>query len=886
MRDFRNHANRIDELESHIRLEADRLQTEEGISETEALYAARRTFGNVTSVQERLYETGRWIWLDNLRRDLRHALRRLAKNWKVAAVAAISLGVALSLCIVAFSFADRAFFAPPAADNARNLFLLYSSSRENAQENISYLDYVYFRDHSQSFSGVTAFPYNIEVNFSLQGGKRRDLVFNQVVGNYFQVMGIRPFKGRMFDQHDEDARARVAVLTYRGWLHLGADPNIVGTTVDSGDTFTIVGVAPEGFPGATYGFSVDLILPYGTVADMRKKPELMNDRSSRGLYLVGRLRDGVKLAAAKAEMQTLNDQLAAAYPKTNANRTAVLKRFTGTPPDMAEFVFLFADALIAVVLLVLLIASSNVASLLLALATGRKQEALIKMAAGAPRRRLVREFLAESSIIVIAGAAISYAFGVYAVTHWSTFTLALIPGFNFPVVLDLRLDLIVFAAMLAVALLTSLGTGLGPALLYSSVPNLAVAISGESGTAGPRKHRVRNALIAVQVTACTVTLVCAGLCLQSVVNLRRVKVGFRADRLAYVDTVLNVPLDFKGSSGAPAQSRNVGPEQLRQAAASLAGVESATIAKDMPFGTGSPESPVTNALGNKLTKAAWSIVDERYFATLGIPLLAGRTFDSTDRPGQPPVVVINRLLAGVLWPSKDSSPGTALGKQLLIGDPGKGKAQSATVVGVVENSLYDDLEEDPRAFYYSPLSQNPSNSVAVAVRTAGDPNLWMEPLVAAVNKLNAATPLPPQTMLKVIDTQLLLPKIAMNLAFGVSAIGLVLAAMGIFGTVSHSVSERKRELGIRLALGADTGKLLKMVLRSVLWIAGGGVIAGCAIGVAIAAVVESLLYRVRPVELPILIPVAASMLFFALLAAWIGARRWLRIDPMEAVRHT
>src|SRR5215471_3721342 len=254
MRSQRNHENRIDELESHIRLEAGRLQAEEGMSETEALYTARRAFGNVTSVQERLYETGRWTWLDNLRRDLHHAFRRLAKNWKVATVAAVSLGVALSLCIAAFSFADRAFFAPPAATDAKNLVLMYSSSKENAQESVSYLDYVYYRDHSQTFSGVTAFPYNIEINFTLQQGKKREIVLNQVVGNYFQVMGIRPFKGRLFDQHDEDTRARVAVLTYRGWQHLGADPNIVGTTIDAGDTFTIVGVAPQYFPGATYGF--------------------------------------------------------------------------------------------------------------------------------------------------------------------------------------------------------------------------------------------------------------------------------------------------------------------------------------------------------------------------------------------------------------------------------------------------------------------------------------------------------------------------------------------------------------------------------------------------------------------------------------------------------
>ncbi len=883
---MRSLRNRVEEIESHIRLEADRLKAE-GMTEAEAIYAARRAFGNVISVQENLYETGRWIWLDNIHRDLHHAFRRLAKNWRVATVAALSLGVALSLCIVAFSFADRAFFAPPAATDAKNLVLIASSSKENAQESISYPDFIYYRDHSQTFSAITAFPYNIEINTSTQKSKKLNLVLNQVVGNYFQVMGIRPFKGRMFDQQDEDARARVAVLTYRGWVHLGSDPNIVGQTIDAGDALTIVGVAPESFPGATYGFSVDIIRPFGTVADIQNKPELMTDRSSHNLYLVGRLRDGVKLAAANAERQTLTRQLAAAYPKTDANRIAIFKRFTGTPPDMAEMVFLFTGAVIAVVLLVLLIASSNVASLLLALATARKQEALIKMAAGAPRARLVREFLAESSIIVVAGTAIAYGFGVYVVKHWSTFNLPLVAGFNFPVALDLRLDLAVFAAMLAVVLLTSLATGLGPALLYSSVPNLAAAIGGESGTAGPRKHRVRNGLIALQVTACTITLVCAGLCLQSVVNLRRVKVGFRPDHLAYVNTFPNVPSDFKGKSMDLSKlTSNVRPEQLRQAAAALPGVESVTLATDMPFGTGFPESWVSNAPQAKLTKASSNTVDEQYFATLGVPLLAGRGFDaSSDRPGRPAVVVVNRLLAGLLWPSKDSNPGSALGKQLLIGDPEKGKVQSAIVVGVVETGLYNELEESPTPFYYTPLSQNPSNTI-VAIRTAGDPKLLAEPLAAAMNKLNLATPLPPQVMTSLVEGQLVIPKIAMNLAFTVSAVGLVLAAMGIFGSISHSVSERRRELGIRLALGADTGKLLRMVLRKVLWIAGGAIVAGCAIGIAIAAFVESLLFRVHVVELPVLLPVAACMLCFALLAAWIGARRWLRIDPMEAVRHS
>jgi predicted permease len=623
-------------------------------------------------------------------------------------------------------------------------------------------------------------------------------------------------------------------------------------------------VAPRNFTGSLYGLNGDLLIPLG---ESGGDTAWLEKRDVRRFFLIARLKPGVSTRLAQAEMTGLSAQLAAAYPKEDKKRTAVVGRATLLPPDAIPAAELADGILMALVLLVLLIACANVANLLLALAVGRRQEAAIKLALGASRGRLIREFLRESSILCIASAALGYSVAAWVIAQFSNFSIEFPMFGRYSFGLNLRLDFTVLAFTAALTLAASVAAGLAPGL-YASSPDIAQILSGEIAVGGTGKAARRNALVVVQIAVCTTVLVGLGLCQRNLYNLRHTDIGFSARNLV----AMTVYLRNEGYSEARGKALYVA---MREAVAALPGVESVTLALDLPLSGESPVS-VQPPDGGQNVSVAHTVVDADYFSTIGVPILQGRVFNSSDRGKSMKTVVINRKMAETFWPGRDP-----VGKTVFAGEP---KTKFA-VVGVVADGKYDDLDEPRRPFLYYPLSQHYQGDISVIARTAGDPRRWVESLDRTIHGLGIKAPVRPVTFERWMNLMLLTERISTGVVEVLSALGLLLAVLGLSGAVSYSVSQRKRELGIRIALGARSGQLLKMVLRQVLPIAGIGVAIGILLGVGATILLRSRFYEIGAVEWSVLIPVSATMLAVSLGVAYFAARPWINADPMEAVRH-
>src|SRR5690348_2190831 len=504
-------------------------------------------------------------------RGLTRSLRILRKNWKLTAIAIFSLSIAMALGVVSLSISNTSLLVPPAGSAPDRLVNIYLRSPGKTIDHISYPDYEYYRDHNHVFTDVAAVPESIGIVRATFGGPGESngpevTVTNTVASeNYFSVLGLQPYLGRLLSRGDDGAKSDIAVMTYSGWQRLGSDPKIVGKTI--GGT-TIVGVAPEQFTGSLFGMNGDMVKPLSSY-------DTQSPRDGRHLVLLARLKPGVTLRQAQAEMTLLSQQLAAAYPKEDKDRTTVLIRATLLPPDAIQTADLLIAILLILTLLVVLIACANVANLLLALAVSRRQEATIKLALGSSRSRLIGEFLRESAIICLASAALGYVLAAIVILRYAAISVAL-PGFGeYSTSLKLHLGFPVIAATIALMLITIIATGL-PAALYASSPNLSQVLSGEIVVGGTRKTVRRSALVIVQVAVCTVVLVGMGLCYRSLYNLRHVDLGFSVRNLIAEGL-------FPGDAKYSEAQGKVLYANARRTIAALPGVQSVTLASGVPL---------------------------------------------------------------------------------------------------------------------------------------------------------------------------------------------------------------------------------------------------------------------------------------------------------------
>jgi predicted permease len=877
-RRWTNSRNHVDqELSEELRFHIERQTSANiaaGMPPDEARRQAVLQLGALEGLKESCREERRGFWLQSFCGDIRFGLRMLLRNWRLTSVAVFSLAIAMAVSVGGLSVFNGVMLHPPAATAPDRLVTIYTRSPADEFENVSYPDYKFYRDNNRVFSGVAAFPNSVSKFDMTFGDRDESATISAVSDDYFAVMGIRPALGQMFVPGDDDKKTPGAVLSYSCWKRLGGDPGIVGKTLTlRRHTVTILGVAARNFSGTVFGFASDVFITLATAADIFQDPGSLTDRAQRGLLLVARLKQNTTQRQARAELQTLSGQLASAFPQEDKDRVAVVTNISVLPPDSRSTAALISGVLILIVLLVLLIACANVANLLLGLAAGRRQEVLIRVALGATRGRLLRQLLTETAILCAASGIAGFLIATVPLVKLSDFNASLPVLGAFELAANFRADGTVLAMTLGLIFIAGLAAGLAPAL-NSSKPNLAAAMTGEIAVGGTRKGVLRNALVVIQVAVCTLVMVGVGLCLRSLHNLRAVNPGFTARNIAAV------MVDLQESGYSESQGRKF-YDDLRREASRLYGVESFCLASALPLGGddwSADEVHFTGAVGDdqRHAKIAYSSVDGNYFATLGIPLLSGRTFEPSDTEKSPEVVVINHKMAETYWPGADP-----VGKQVRIGD----SSQAMTIVGIVSDGKYTDLDEPMRPYMYYSLIQHYQTGIALIVRTNDNPRRWLGPLVQIVRKLGAKTVLQPVTLDEWMRFTLFVPILTLEVVSGLGALALLLAAVGLYGAIFHSVSERKKEIGIRVALGALPSHLLYLFLRQTAIISGLGVLIGLLLGIAATTIFESQFYGIRPVELEVLIPVALLMVLISMVIAYAAARPWINASPMDAVRH-
>jgi predicted permease len=792
----------------------------------------------------------------------------LRKHWKLSIAAIFSLSIALTLGVVALSIGNTFLLLPPAGADPGHLLMIYADNPSEDSNHISYPDYQYFRKNNHVFTDIAGSPNSIGVQFNMGSNGEVKLVTRPVSDNYLSVLGIRPYFGRFFSPGDDTTKTKIAVMTYSGWKRLGSDPNIVGKTV--GD-HTIIGVTPQEFTGSLYGLNGDLLRPLAEDFD----PSWFTNRGARRLVLLARLKPGITKQQAQAEMTTLSAQLASAYPAEDKRVKTFVTRATLLPPDALPTVEFIIGIGMGLVLLVLVIACANVANLLLAVAVGRRQEAAIKLALGAQRGRLIRDFLEESAVVCGVSGLIAYWTASALIARFPDVSVSLPMLGNYSVGLNLHLDTTVAAFTLGLLALATVVTGIAPAL-YASSPHLAEILSGEIAVGGTRKNIRRNVLVIAEVAVCTLVLIGTGLCLRSLYNLRHSDTGFSARNLVAV-SVFPPPANADKHEETPSEDRiKQHQRKVRDGIAALPGIEAVTLARDLPLLFGYNETTVLQPGSDQKISVFHTMVDERYFSTLGIPMLAGRSFDSSDRENGPDSIVINRKMAETFWPGQN-----AVGKSLMVGDP----ARKAVVIGVTANGKYGQIDEATRPVMYYALSQHFQSNVVVIVKTRDNPRLWVETIDQTLRALGVISVFAPVTFDSWLNFGLIMQRTTAGGVGALSALALLLAVLGLFGAISYSVSERKKELGLRVALGATSPDLVKMVLIQTLRTTAIGVGIGIALGVAATAMLRSQFYGISPVEWTVILPVSAGMIGISLFVAYLSALPWIAVDAMEAVRH-
>jgi predicted permease len=807
--------------------------------------------------------------------SMRFSLRILRKHWRLTSIAIFSLAIAMAAAAVGFSIFNTLLLRPPAVPASEQLASVYTTTPTEEFSGTNYDDYKYYRDNNHVFSDVLAFPYSIAVRPISYEGRIKSGLMNAVSDNYFYVLGVQPILGRMFRRGEDDKPSALAVLSYPYWKWLGADPHIVGKTVTVDRVpLTIIGVAPKSFVGTIFSDLPDIWYPLSIDATLNHQAQDWRaDRTVRYLGLIGRLKPRVTRPQALADMQMLSKQLAAAYPATNKDRVAQLTETTMLPVDSVSSAKIISAIVLAIVALVLFAACSNVANLLLALASARRHEILVRAAMGATRARVIRELLLDSSLLAAGGGMLGFFLAWVGLRQLMQFK-PYIPGIGLlPLTIDFRPDWRVAIVTVALVFVTGLATGLVPGL-YSCSPNLAGALSGEIAVGGTRKGGIRNALVMIQVAVCTVVLIGVGLCFRSLNSLERVNLGFSARNVAILT------LDLRANGYSEEQGRSM-YRRMRDAASQIYGVESTGLASDLPVsGNGGHDeqvrvegSPATNQQAASIASVA---VDENYFSTLGISVLAGRGFAAADTAKGPAVMVINHLMAEKYWPGQNPIGKTA---QIENGN------QVVTVVGVVGDGKYIDIDEPARPFMYFDLNQRYQAVVYLMARTQGNPHQWLTPMSDALEKLDSQLFFQTLTMDDWMDFTLYAPRITLVSTSAFGALAFILAAVGLYGAVFYSVSERKKELGIRVALGAAPRDLWRMILRQTSLATATGVCLGILGGVIASTLVRSQLYGIHPVEWSVFLAVGLTMGALTVLTAYSAARPWMGADPMESVRH-
>ena len=849
------------EIEAHIQLETERLR-EQGLSENEARAAARRAFGNVTQATEQFYESHRWLWWEHLKQDVRFGLRMLRKSPGFSAVAILTLALGIGANTAIFSVVNAVLLRPLPFENASRLVWSWGNCSLCDRAAVSPGDFIDYRAQNHSFEYYGAMEEGDSL-FNLAGSdKPIQVKGSMVTAGFFDALGIRPRYGRIFELADEKTTdPQVVILSHHLWQErFGSDPNVVGKSITLDDkTRTVVGVLANDLSVLT---QADLWFPAPF------QHEGMQSRRSHSLRPVGLLNSGVTISEAQAELDTIAAHLGSEYPVTNAGWSVRLEPLQSVLVGSVRSALL---VLLAAVGLVLLIACANVASLLLSRNTVRQREIVIRTAIGAGRSRLVRQLLAESLLLALAGGAA----GIFLANAGVAFLKGLGPQ-SLPRLDEVNVNGTVLAFTFFISVFTGILFGLGPAL-KASRRDLAQGLR-EGGAAGDSrsKHRAHNALVVAEVALSVVVLIASGLLLNSFWRLMHVHLGFDPAH------VLTTEVSLASPKYDDERRRESFFDELQDRIQSSSGAESAGFVSELPLSGEADDTFFTiaehpPANPNDNNDADVRIIDGDYFGTMRIPLMAGRAFEPQDSLESRKVVIVNEPFVKKFFPNENP-----IGKHLKMFE-GKPEFTPREIVGIVGGNKHFALQESLRPAMFTPGSFLEMN---VVVRSAGDPvtlTTAVRDTIHAIDPDEATSTF--RTMEDVVSRSAAGDRFNALLLGVFGGIALLLTAAGIFGVLSYLVTQRTREIGLRMALGAQRADVLGVIVGHGVRLA----LLGLGIGVVAAAVVtrwmSSVLFHVKPTDPLTFVAVAVVLGTVAFLASYIPARRAMRLDPMVALRH-
>jgi putative ABC transport system permease protein len=835
--------------------------------------------------------------IDSILRDLLFGIRMLFKNPGFTAVSVLSLAVGIGVNSTVFGFVNAVFFKTIAVSNSEGLVHVFAGDGGNPYRNCSYPNYLEFRRQNEVFSGLAA--YSAPPMLLTRGNHTEEINSEVVSGNYFSVLDVRMQRGPGFSEaHDQLSFTEPSVIISDGFWkrRLNSEADILSKQlIINGISFSVVGIAPPNFTGIDPTNSTDIWVPITQWAGMIERAAATTNTLARSnsddqakalaaqtgpanslrqnqgrlnseegwLGMIGRLKPGVSREQAEAVMGTIAARLPRRDDKAREWKIT-LSPVSSIHPAVAEEIPA-ALSILALASLILLICCINVASLMLARAAARRKEFAIRMALGSSRQRFVRQLLAEALLLALPGGVLGLLFAA-----WTTkIVLGFIPpgdlGFSSGISIDLRVLVFSFA----ISLLTSLVFGLLPAL-NTLRPGLVQALGSEGMAIGGARRRInlRRVLVVVQIIASFVLLIAAGLFLRSFQQGQAITETFRSDRILLLD------LSPKKYGYAVNYSKAF-YHQLLNTIGATPGVDSVTLSSTLPFTMHSTNSFV-GIEGRQPTSSHVSVVADGFFKTLNIPILRGRDFERTDTDSSRKVVIVNETMARAYWPNENP-----LGKLLQM------DRTPYEIVGVVKDSPYNSLGRSAEPYLYVWLYQQPpGEQVSLIVRTSAEPRSMTTAIQRSIKELGANLPIFDfQTLDDVSHNQLVLVKAASLLMGLLGLIGLAVASAGIFGVTSFAFSQRRREIGIRIALGAERSDILKLILREGIGLAVVGLVIGVLLAVATTHLASSILYGVSPLDPIVFIGVVALLGLVALGASLAPAIKAANSDPVEALRH-